>query len=298
MRRMMGLVGVLVGASLGLAAVSMASAQDPDSPPVPPADRPEILGAGTVSKPDRYEYCQTFSRDRRTLTIGVEHGDWQSIESYKWDGAQWEGPTPVIGSPDFNAHDPYLSADEQRLYFINQSRGSADLAYLPRQDDGSWGDPIYLPAPINGPGNDYYTSITRDGSVFFSSNREGGARGSYDLYEAALEGGGEATRLPDSINSGWYEGDPYIDPDRRYLIFASNRRGGKGRGDIYLSVADGKGGWSDPIAFDERVNTKGHELCPLVSLDGSAFMFTSNQDIRWVSTAIIDEMIAAHQESD
>ncbi|MEO0418079.1 MAG: hypothetical protein AAF249_04395 [Pseudomonadota bacterium] len=168
-----GLVGGSVAASLGLAAVSMASAQDADSPPVPPADRPEILGAGTVSKPDRYEYCQTFSRDRRTLTIGVEHGDWQSIETYKWDGAQWEGPTPIIGSPDFNAHDPYLSADEQRLYFINQSRGSADLAYLPRQDDGSWGDPIYLPAPINGPGNDYYTSITSDGSVFFSSNRKG-----------------------------------------------------------------------------------------------------------------------------
>jgi hypothetical protein len=63
---------------------------------------------------------------------------------------------------------------------------------------------------------------------------------------------------------------------------------------LYLSVADGEGGWSQPIAFDERVNTQGHELCPLVSLDGSAFMFTSNEELRWVSTALIEEMIAAH----
>ena len=71
-----------------------------------------------------------------------------------------------------------------------------------------------------------------------------------------------------------------------------------GRGDLYLSIPDGEGGWSYPMAFDERVNTSGHELCPLVTLDGSALLFTSNQDIRWVSTAIIDEMIAAHEEAN
>ena len=293
---MQSILGWVYG-SLGLVTVSVLGANGAAPAPQPPVGQPEALGAGIVSQPERYEYCQTFSRDRRTLTIGVEHGDWQSIESYQWDGSQWQGPTPIIGSPEFNAHDPYLSADEQRLYFINQSRGSADLAYLPREDDGTWGKPVYLDPPINGAGNDYYTSITRDGSVFFSSNRAGSARGSYDLYEAKLEGGGEAKRLPDTINSGWYEGDPYVDPDRRYLIFASNRRGGKGRGDLYLSVGDGKGGWGDPIAFDERVNTQGHELCPMVSLDGEAFLFTSNKDIHWVSSAMIEEMIAAHEAS-
>ncbi|MEM9084677.1 MAG: hypothetical protein AAGB23_01990 [Pseudomonadota bacterium] len=283
---------------LGLMSVAIVSVQlASDAPPRPPASQPEILGEGTISKPDRYEYCQTLSRDGRTLTIGVEHGQWQSIESYTWDGSKWVGPKPIVGSPDYNAHDPYLSQDEQRLYFITASRGSPDIAYLPREANGNWGEPIFLDAPVNSTGDDYYTSITRDGAVFFSSNRDGGANAGYDLYEAPVAGGGEATKLPSTVNSGWYEGDPYVDPDRRYLIFASNRRGGKGRGDIYLSVADGKGGWSKPVAFDERVNTEGHELCPLVSLDGSAFMFTSNEDIRWVSSAIIDETIAIAQKA-
>lgn len=286
-------MAVLGFVSLGLMGCAGAWAQGAETAaPTPPDAQPEILGPGTVSKQGRYEYCQTFSRDRRTPTIGIEHGEWQSLETYRWNGTGWAGPTPVIGSREFNAHDPYLSADEKRLYFITRARGNADLAYLPRQEDGTWGDPVYLPEPINGPGNDYYTSITRDGSVFFSSNRDGG----YDLYEAKLDGSTEPMRLSPSINTRAYEGDPYVDPDRRYLIFASNRRAGKGRGDIYLSVGDGKGGWSDPIPFDERVNTEGHELCPLVSLDRSAFLFTSNEDIRWVSTIIIEEMIANHKD--
>ncbi len=269
-------------------------AQTLQDPPMPPALQPEILGEGVVSRADRHEFCQTLSRDRRTLTIGIEHGTWQLIEEYRWDGARWVGPKPVIGKPEYNAHDPYLSADEQRLYFITRAQGSSDLTYLTRGEDGAWGNPVQLGAPINSPGDDYYTSITRDGRVYFSSNR--GGKG-FDLYTANLADpqSAKAVRLSDRINTSAYEGDPYIAPDGRYLIFASDRRGGRGRGDLYLSVADGKGGWSDPIAFDDRVNTKGHELCPMVSLDGSAFMFTSNQDIRWISNAVIEEMIAAHK---
>ena len=293
--------GLGVALAIHFGALALGSAQEAppaqsQNAPTPPTGQPEVLGAGVVSRSDRHEFCQTLSRDRRTLTIGIEHGQWQSIESYYWDGARWVGPKLIIGKPDYNAHDPYLSADEQRLYFITAARGSSDLAYLPRQPDGSWGETVFLEAPVNSDGDDYYTSITSDGAVFLSSSR--GGQG-FDLYEAPLEGGsgesGEAIRLSDAINTPAYEGDPFIDPGRRYLIFASSRKGGLGRGDLYLSVAKEDGGWSDPIPFDERVNTKGHELCPQVSLDGSAFMFTSNQDIRWVSSAIIDEMIAAYK---
>lgn len=258
-------------------------------PPTAPEGQPETLGAGSVSLSDRYEYCSTFTQDKRTLYIGIEHGNWQSIEAYDWDGERWKNRRHIIGNPDFNAHDPYLSADEKRLYFITASRGNADIAYLPLQEDGSWGEPIFLGDEVNGPANDYYSTFTKTGDLYFSSAR---GDGGYDIYVASQ--GQEPERLPFPVNTSAYEGDPYIDPDGRYLIFASTRQRGLGRGDLYLSIPDGEGGWSMPIAFDTRVNTTGHELCPLVSLDGSAFMFTSNEEIRWVSSSIIDEMIADH----
>ena len=55
----------------------------------------------------------------------------------------------------------------------------------------------------------------------------------------------------------------------RYLLFASNRPGGRGRGDRYLSIAAEDGSWSEPIAFDDTINTPGQELCPAVSLGGA-----------------------------
>jgi hypothetical protein len=263
-------------------------------PPTPPTSRPETLGAGTVSLPDRYEYCSSFTRDRSTLYIGIEHGNWQSIEAYDWVDGGWTNRRHIVGSPDFNAHDPYLSEDGQRLYFINASQGSADIAFLPLQEDGTWGEPEYLGEDVNGPTNDYYSTFTRGGDLYFSSNRpQTEPQDNYDIFVARP--GEEPERLPSPVNTAAYEGDPYIDPDGRYLIFASTRRRGLGRGDLYLSVPDGEGGWSYPIAFDERVNTSGHELCPLVSLDGTAFMFTSNQEIKWVSTDLIEEMIAKHE---
>ena len=280
---------------LALAATAALVANQAVEAPSPPAGQPETLGEGTVSLPDRYEYCSTLTPDNRTLYIGIEHGDWQSIEAYDWDGEGWTNRRHIVGSPEFNAHDPYLSADGQRLYFINASRGSADIAYLPLPEDGSWGEPEYLGEWANGPTNDYYSTFTSDGALYFSSNRPkvpGGNQGDYDIYIA--RDGEEPVRLSSPVNTSAYEGDPYVDPEGRFLVFASNHPRGQGRGDLYLSVADGEGGWSEPIAFDERVNTSGHELCPLVSLDGSAFMFTSNQEIRWVSSAIIDEMIAGH----
>lgn len=279
-------------AAIAIAAAFAVSAQAPS----PPAEQPETLGEGTVSLPDRYEYCSTLTPDRQTLYIGIEHGNWQSIEAYDWSDEGWTGRRHIVGSPDFNAHDPYLSADGQRLYFINASRGSADIAYLPRQEDGTWGEPEYLGDRVNGPTNDYYSTFTNGGDLYFSSNRPkeaGGNQGDYDIYVARP--GAQPERLPAPVNTRAYEGDPYVDPKGRYLIFASSRPRGLGRGDLYLSVATSEGGWGEPIAFDSRVNTSGHELCPLVSLDGSAFIFTSNEEIRWVSAGIIEAMIAEHE---
>ncbi|MEO1488334.1 MAG: hypothetical protein AAFR88_02695 [Pseudomonadota bacterium] len=282
--------------ALGLLGLLQSAIADNDmaalSPPVAP-DAPANLGQGVVSLPDRYEFCASLSRDRRRLYIGIEHGEWQSIEAYDWSAEGWTGRQHIVGSPEFNAHDPYLSADETRLYFITRAKGSADIAYLPRGADGVWAEPVVMGEAVNSPSNDYYTSITTAGDLYFSSDRPAGSE-NYDIFVAKAGADAPPERLPKSVNSRWYEGDPYIDPAGRYLIFASSRPEGRGRGDLYLSIAQQDGGWSEPIAFDERINTPGHELCPLVSLDGSAFLFTSNEDIRWVSSAIIDEMIAQH----
>lgn len=264
--------------------------------PAPPTD-PEIFGPGTVSLPDRHEFCSTLSADRKTVYIGIEHGRWQSMAGHRWNGANWGAPFYEAGSPEFTMQDPYLSPDGERLYFITRSRGSADIAYAERDTSGGWGEPVFLPQPVNTEANEYYTSLTKDGAIIFASDaRDGG----YDLYSAEPEGEGYAKPelFPDGVNTRRYEADPFIDPDGRYLIFASNRPEGQGRGDIYIAFAESDGSWSDPVPIDERVNTSGHELCPSVTPDGKIFMYTSRQDIYWMSAAFIEDMLKARMAAD
>lgn len=238
-----------------------------------------------------------MARNRQTIIIGIEHGKWQSLQSYHWGRSGWVGPEELIGSTGYAAHDPYLSLDERRLFFITRARGNADIAFLERGNDGDWSKPLLLDPPVNSSSNEYYTSMTADGAIVFASDRSSTQPGDYDIYRASPDATGfsDPVKFPEGINTDGYEADPFIDPDGRYLLFASNRPGGRGRGDLYLSVTDNSGGWSDPIPFDATINTAGHQLCPLVTLDGSAFLFTSDQDIYWVSSAVIDRMVASHR---
>ncbi|ANM30871.1 hypothetical protein ABI59_16745 [Acidobacteria bacterium Mor1] len=274
---MRGLLCLLILSCFTVTQGQAAARTGNDSPEVP-----EILGEGTVSMPDRHEFCSTMSRDRQTIYIGIEHGQWQSVVSYEWTGSEWKGPREIIGTPELTAHDPYLSFDEERLYFTTAVNGNAELAFLERDGDG-WGEPVMLKAPVNSEGNEYYTSFTRRGDLVFASDRAG----SFDLYIARWDGDAfrAAEPFPDGINTPGYEADPFIDPDGRYLIFSSVRKGGRGRGDLYISHATPEGEWSAPEALGNAFNTSDHQLCPMMSADGASFLFTSRGDIYHVEAS-------------
>ena len=63
-----------------------------------------------------------------------------------------------------------------------------------------------------------------------------------------------------------------------YMIFASvNRANGFGSGDLYVSFKDEFGKWKNAINMGEKINSKGNEICPSVSLDGKYLFYTSNR---------------------
>ena len=72
------------------------------------------------------------------------------------------------------------------------------------------------------------------------------------------------------------------------MIFCSIRKIGKGQGDLYISFKDKDGKWGDAINMGNTINSEKHELCPFVTKDGKYLFYTSNNDIYWVSTQILD----------
>ena len=123
-------------------------------------------------------------------------------------------------------------------------------------------------------------TFTKNGSrVIFTRNNfnEGQYRKSSDgvnklkLYTATQTNGfwGKAEELP--FNSDEFStGHPSLSKDDQLLYFSSDRPGGFGGTDIYVSKwANGK--WSEPVNLGKDVNSKGNELFPFSDEKGNLY---------------------------
>jgi hypothetical protein len=77
------------------------------------------------------------------------------------------------------------------------------------------------------------------------------------------------------INAG-NESNPYISPEEDYLIFLSDRKGGYGDTDLYISFKK-NGKWSIPQNLGSQVNSAISEFCPGVDQKNELFFFSRTE---------------------
>ncbi|MPR33501.1 OmpA family protein [Salmonirosea aquatica] len=127
-------------------------------------------------------------------------------------------------------------------------------------------------------------TFSADGNtIYFTRNNynEGKSRKSSDnvnklkLYTAELRDGvwTDVKEMP--FNSDEYStGHPALSRDGKSLYFVSDRPGGKGGTDIYVSRLD-NGTWSAPVNLGSEINTKGDEMFPFMDENDNLY-FASN----------------------
>ncbi len=265
-----------------------------------PTETPELFAPELVSRSDRHEFGCTFSKDADAFYFGVDNNGIMEIHYSKLAKGVWSPQKKLFESDSVSYNDPMFSPDEKRLYFISDRalnkeavKDDIDIWYVERKNkESAWSAPINLVAPVNSERNEYYASFTSEGTLYFASksNSENAPRYAFDIYSATYKNGRflNPTMLPETINMNRYEADVFIAPDDSYMIFCSIRKNGLGQGDLYISFKDGKGQWTAAVNMGSDINTEKHELCPFVSTDGKYLFYTSNQDIYWVSTNILE----------
>lgn len=174
---------------------------------------------------------------------------------------------------------PSLTIDGSRMIFTRRQNNDEDF-YESILENGVWQKAIPLAGHINTNLNEGAQNISQDGEwlIFTGCNYPEG-EGSCDLYIAYRTRSGGFTdpeNMGRVINTEFWESSPSLSPDKKQLYFASNRPGGFGGKDIWMSTRVSSGRWGEPINLGPTINSSGDEGCPFIHPDNQTLYFNSN----------------------
>ncbi len=190
------------------------------------------------------------------------------------------GPTINTEYPEYGA---IISADESEMIFTSKrsttTGGQLDKddgqyledLYISFNKNGKWSPATNMGSPINTDGDDATSGISVDGQTLYVY-RDG------DIFESHLKGitWTKPERLNSKINTSQYkETSVSLSPDGKTLYFVSDRPGGYGDRDIYKSVADAKGRWTEAVNLGAVINTQYGEEGISMQADGKTLYFSS-----------------------
>jgi len=156
--------------------------------------------------------------------------------------------------------------------------GGVDVA----RADFVFGEPVNLGSTVNSSVRDGGPRIAAAGlTLYFQSHRPGGY-GSQDVWVTTrpTEGDswGEPVNLGPTVNSEHNEGGPEISSDGLTLYFHSDRPGGYGGHDLWVTTRATEGdSWGEPANLGPTVNGLTRDATPSISADGLALYFDSDR---------------------
>ena len=260
--------------------------------PQPLPDSVALLFLPGIVSGDSLDFNAAFSPDGKSFYFSrSSKGKWM-IYVTKLNEGLWSKPVLTsFNESEYSQADPFITSDGTIYYISNRPRNiqdtipDYDIWFVRPQTDGSWTMP-QNPEGINSDSTEYYVSLAANRNMYFASNREG-TLGSHDIYVSRYFNGAYTTpeNLGPAINSKQMEHDPMISPDEQYLIFTSvDRPDTYGNGDLYYSLHNNDGTWASAKNLGGKFNTDTYEYCAYLTPDTQYLFFSSNYDVKWIST--------------
>ncbi|MCX7696344.1 MAG: OmpA family protein [Bacteroidales bacterium] len=185
--------------------------------------------------------------------------------------------------PEYSA---VISRDEKTLYFTSRREGSTgnkkdetgryyeDIYFSTKDANNQWILPIHIGGKINTPFHEATVSISSDGKTLILYRSE---KGDGNLFFSKLQPNGEWSKpekFPEPINSPYWETHACFSSDMKKLYFVSNRPGGYGDRDIWVSEFI-NGNWTEPENLGPTINTPYAEESPYLLIDDRTLYFSS-----------------------
>ena len=168
---------------------------------------------------------------------------------------------------------PTISYDGNTFVYTER-RGIVNAILCARREKGIWQTPVDITSELKAGEDCSSCSLNSDGTELFLYKID-----NFDgvIYSSSYEKGSwtPVKKLNKNINTKFYESHASVSSDGKKLYFASNREGGLGNLDIYLSEKDATGDWGPAINLGNTINTPFNEDNPFVTNNDSLLYFSS-----------------------
>jgi outer membrane protein OmpA-like peptidoglycan-associated protein len=228
---------------------------------------------------------KNFKYDERSVLLAYDERVQQEIEnchfakanpndgSYEKPKAAWDGI-----NTEYDEYQASIRYDAKEILFTRTTQ-SEDI-YLAKAT-GKTSNDVFELKTLNTELNEGMARFSACGDKIWlaACNRENG-KGGCDLFQAAADENKnwqlQETDITTQLNTKDWDSQPAFTCDGNTMYFASNRTGGLGGTDIWVSCKGENGKWSAPKNMGEAVNTPFDEESPWVANDGITFYFSSN----------------------
>ena len=174
---------------------------------------------------------------------------------------------------------PSFTIDDSLLVFTRRGAGiREDFFKTNKTANGNYSLAKNVGGKLNEEARKGGTNVSPDGDLlFYAADISVSGFGNFDIYlsYATPEGWSAPYNLGEGVNTEFWESSPSISPDKQTLFFSSNRSGGFGGKDLYISHRKPNGNWGPAENMGANFNTPSDELAPFIHADNQTLYFTS-----------------------
>ena len=267
-----------------------------------PGSRPVVFGKDIISVNGRFDMGITISPDGRYIVFGVADPsapDATNLYLLRAEDGTWTQPEKSFLPENVNTFFPMFGPNGEKFYFAKSQGQAATNLWMADFKNGEVSNLSPLDTVINSNTREAGHGITRNGMLYFTSNRDESFPCCGDIYRS-VPGSHKIEKLQ-HLNSDADEESLYLSPEEDFIVIQAWKQEHESKHDLYIAYRQKNGAWTSPERLNNLINTTEIEQRPFVSADKKFLFFSRmsitnvdgedlyDSDIFWVSTASIFE---------